>query len=78
MRPYVVKAVWDGDAQVYVATSDDVPGLVAEAETVERLLDELSVLVPELLRANDALPEGDPAEISIQLMSERLERLCVA
>ena len=30
-----VRAEWDEDAGVWVATSDDVPGLVAEADTAE-------------------------------------------
>jgi len=30
-RTYVIRATWDDDARVWVAVSDDVPGLVAEA-----------------------------------------------
>ena len=30
-----VRAEWDEDAGVWVATSDDVPGLVAEADTAK-------------------------------------------
>lgn len=33
-----VRAEWDEEAKVWVATSDDVPGLVAEADTAETLL----------------------------------------
>jgi uncharacterized protein DUF1902 len=35
-----------------VATSDNVPGLVTEAETIEALAEKLAVIVPELLEAN--------------------------
>lgn len=45
-------AEWDGEAGVWVATSEDVPGLVTEAETVEALMEKLRVLVPELLELN--------------------------
>ena len=45
-----VHARRDDEAQVWVAESDDLPGLVAEASTVEDLLEKLSVLVPELYR----------------------------
>jgi len=31
MARVTVSANWDGDAKVWVATSDDVPGLVTEA-----------------------------------------------
>jgi len=31
---YVVKAIWDEEARVWVATSDGVPGLATEAESI--------------------------------------------
>ena len=57
---FTVKAIWDAEASVWVAESDDVPGLVTEAETLEALLAKLRVLIPELLEANGVLPpDGD-------------------
>jgi predicted RNase H-like HicB family nuclease len=47
-----IKAEWDPDANVWVATSDDLPGLVTEAETVESLQQKLAVMVPDLLEAS--------------------------
>jgi predicted RNase H-like HicB family nuclease len=47
-----IQALWDEDASVWVATSEDVPGLVAEAATVEDLSTQLQDLVPQLLRLN--------------------------
>ena len=52
IKPYFIRAEWDEDAQVWVATSDDVPGLATEAETVESLIEKLKVMIPELLEAN--------------------------
>ena len=49
MNEYHVFAVWDEAARVWVATSDDVPGLATEAETVEQLLVKLRIMIPELL-----------------------------
>ena len=46
---------FDSDAQVYIATSKDVPGLVVEAETVEGVLEEADYCVPELLELNKHL-----------------------
>jgi Domain of unknown function (DUF1902) len=43
---------WDIEAAVWVATSEDVPGLATESETIEALSDKLRILVPELLRLN--------------------------
>lgn len=51
----IVKADWDDEACVWVATSDDVPGLVTEAKTFEALLKKLRTMVPELLELNGAL-----------------------
>lgn len=47
-----IRAEWDAEAGVWVATSDDVPGLATEAETLEALSAKLDALVPELLQAN--------------------------
>ena len=52
---FVVKALWDAEAAVWVATSDDVPGLVTESKTFEALLKKLRTLVPELLELNCAI-----------------------
>ena len=49
---YFIRAEWDDEAAVWVATSDDVPGLVTEAETMELLSAKLESLVPELLAEN--------------------------
>ncbi len=50
-----VRAMWDQDAGVYIATSDDVPGLVAEADTPSALQEKLHTLIPELLELNRSL-----------------------
>ena len=51
----VVRALWDEDAGVFVATSDDVPGLVTEARSLQDLRAKLLILVPELLELNAGL-----------------------
>ena len=47
-----VEAFWDEEAKVWVASSDDVPGLITEAPTMELLMQKIRVLIPELFRAN--------------------------
>ncbi|MBV8603479.1 MAG: DUF1902 domain-containing protein [Pelomonas sp.] len=69
-KPYFVRAEWDAEAGVWVATSDDVPGLATEAETVEALDAKLRVMVPELLHANGCLP-ADGA-VQVELLARRL------
>ena len=51
-KPYYVHAMWDDEATVWVASSDDVPGLATEAETTEALIAKLKTLIPELLELN--------------------------
>ena len=51
-KPYCVHAVWDHEARVWVASSDDVPGLATEAETTEGLIEKLGTIIPELLELN--------------------------
>ena len=55
MGPYHVTAEWDDDAKVWVASSDDVPGLATGAETFEGLIERLKIVIPELLVENGLL-----------------------
>ena len=49
---YEIRAQWDTEAGVWVAESEDVPGLVAEADSPNALAQKLRVLIPELLELN--------------------------
>lgn len=63
-RTLLVCALWDDEAKVWVAESDDVPGLATEADTLDALLAKLNVMVPELLALNDSdLPSEVPFEL---------------
>ncbi|MDP2605456.1 MAG: DUF1902 domain-containing protein [Deltaproteobacteria bacterium] len=66
-----VNAEWDPEAKVWVATSDDVPGLITEAETVEALAEKLSTMIPELLEANGTLASDAIREVPINLIAHR-------
>jgi len=71
----LVRAMWDPEAGVFVATSDDIPGLVAEAATPAELQHKLEILIPELIELNgidigDALPE-----IPMVVMSEQVSKI---
>jgi len=54
----IVRADWDEVAKVWVASSDDVPGLVTEADSLDALVPKLQAMIPELLDAN-GYPDGD-------------------
>jgi predicted RNase H-like HicB family nuclease len=70
---YHVHADWDPEANVWVATSDDVPGLATEAETIEGLATRLRTMIPELLEANGLLPPNVAALLTaFQLLPKHL------
>ena len=45
---------YDKEAEVWTVTSNEVPGLVLEADTYIKLLDRLKMAIPELLELNHA------------------------
>lgn len=66
-----VDATWDSEAEVWVAESEDVPGLITEAEAVEALTKKLRVLIPELLKANGVTPVTDDHNLPFDVFAER-------
>ena len=76
MRTYEVRAHWDGDAGVWWAESDDVPGLVAEARSHDALIDDLRHLVPELLMLNE--PGAERGRLLLRVISDQTEDICYA
>jgi predicted RNase H-like HicB family nuclease len=73
MAPYQVKAEWDDEASVWVASSDDVPGLATGADTLEQLIEKLKVVIPELLEANGLL-SAETDDVPFAVTAERMER----
>lgn len=72
MTPYSIKAEWDSEAGVWVASSDDVPGLATGADTFEQLIEKLRVVVPELLEENGLLdPRSE--DIPFTVLAERVD-----
>ncbi|MEO5331987.1 MAG: DUF1902 domain-containing protein [Magnetococcus sp. YQC-5] len=63
-------ANWDEETGRWWADSEDVPGLVTEAATLEELITHIRDLTPELLRLNDALPAIP--DFPIHVIAERL------
>lgn len=70
---YKVDLVWDAEAAVWIATSQDIPGLVLESGSFDALLERLRYAVPEMLELNG--PRSGPATITFQ--STRQERLAI-
>ncbi|MDA1309309.1 MAG: DUF1902 domain-containing protein [Proteobacteria bacterium] len=75
LQSIIVKAIWDADAGVWVATSDDLPGLVAEADTTENLEKQVHAVIEDLLDLN-GYPEGElPAEIPLHIVHHQTSKI---
>ncbi|MGH6674472.1 MAG: DUF1902 domain-containing protein [Xanthobacteraceae bacterium] len=48
-RSISIEARWDPEANVWIATSSDVAGLVVEADTWPGMIEEVRLVLPELL-----------------------------
>lgn len=72
MPLYHVTAEWDPEGRVWVASSDDVPGLATGADTVELLLQKLKVVIPELLVENGVIP-ASTGSIRFEIRMRRTE-----
>jgi hypothetical protein len=73
MSEYVVDLIWDNEANVWVATSDDVPGLVLESGSLDALIERSRFAIPELLALNTGCAEVVP----VCFRSERHEKVAV-
>jgi hypothetical protein len=51
-RDIIILARWDGESSVWLATSEDVPGLVVEADTWPAMISEVQLVLPELLEVS--------------------------
>ncbi len=49
---YKVKFIYDDEAAVWIATSDDIPGLVLESGSLDALMEKVRVAAVELIELN--------------------------
>ncbi len=70
VRPLFIRAEWEEEARVWVATSDDVPGVVTEEASLEALIEKLKIIIPELLQANNIHTD---AEVPYEVLARRFE-----
>jgi len=70
---YIVDLIWDDEASVWVATSDDIAGLVLESGSLDALIERVRFAAPELLELNATKPKVLPPFFR----SERHEQVAV-
>ncbi|ANP84352.1 DUF1902 domain-containing protein [Rhizobium leguminosarum] len=69
----IVRADWDEEAGVWVASSNDIEGLAVEADTLEALEPKVVAAITDLFELNgftSSLPE-----IPVHIMAEQLVRI---
>ena len=69
---YNVAFFWDDEAKVWIATSEDVYGLVLEDESLDNLMQRVFVAIPDLLGEH----LGTEHQISVNCIASRNELVC--
>ncbi len=72
-----VSAFWDSEVDVWVASSDNLPGLFTEASTIEVLTAKLKAMIPELIDLNK-VDSVNKDYIDLYLTTHRHESIKVA
>ncbi|MBR6220339.1 MAG: DUF1902 domain-containing protein [Clostridia bacterium] len=67
----IIKFRWDEEEAVWIATSDDVPGLVLESGSFDALLERVKQAVPELLKLN----QNATSDFMLSYYTEREDRV---
>jgi Domain of unknown function (DUF1902) len=73
MNSIIVKAEWDAEVSVWVATSDDIAGLVAEAPTLELLRQKLLAMISDLIEVNGI--DSNLTEIPVHIVAHSIDRM---
>lgn len=70
---YVVNLTWDADALVWVATSEDIPGLVLESGSFDAIVERIRIAAPEMLKLNGTTQNA----MNLTFKSTRQERIAI-
>ena len=70
---YTVNLILDNEANVWIATSEDIPGLVLESGSFDALLERVRFAVSELLTLNNT----KTSQSTLTFISKRNERIAL-
>ncbi len=71
---YKINLMWDTEAGVWIATSEDVEGLVLESGSVDALIEKVRFAIPELLKLNN---NANSKTVNLHFLSERYEKVAL-
>ena len=69
-----VKLLWDNEASVWVATSEDLPSLALESGSCDALIERVKYIVPELLELADIKTDF----CDINFIADKLDRVLIS
>ncbi|MDR3020767.1 MAG: DUF1902 domain-containing protein [Treponema sp.] len=67
MNDYTVFLTWDEEAHVWYCTSEDIPGLILESDSLDVLVERVRYAASELLE----IMGHEPANASLSFRAER-------
>jgi len=68
MPEYTIDLFWDDEASVWIAESQDLPGLILESESFDTLVERVKKAVPDLLELSGTVH----TQIKLHFKAERL------
>ncbi len=77
MEQIKVEVIYDKEEMVYVATSNDISGLVAEASTFDLLREKLFYLIPELIQMNGYSKSNPEQSVPVDLLIQERASLAM-
>ena len=69
----IVRADWDEEAGVWVASSNDIDGLAVESETLEKLAEKVCAAIVDLVELNGFGVSG--SDLPVHIMADKLLRI---
>ena len=71
---YKIVFLWDDEAGVWIASSDEIPGLVLEHSAFDVLVERVRLAVPELLELN----QGYNGNVNLHFSISHYERMAIS
>ncbi len=75
VKMYKINIEWCSEGKVFIATSDDIDGLILEADDIPQMLEHLKDVVPMLLEANGHTSAPRDFDFSINIKGHFSELL---
>lgn len=68
-QKFIVQAIWDEDAGVWSASSEDISGLAIEADSIESLAAKAGDAIVDLLEMNQDYPEITSFNVEVRSLA---------